>query len=60
MKRPDIFYSLTVEDIQQVATESLNRDLSDDELQKVISLVEKKMPWYDIIDESIGLSVNAS
>ena len=60
MKKSDIFYSLTVEDIQQVATESLNRDLSDDEVLKVISLVEKKIPWYDIIDESIERSVNAS
>ncbi len=59
MKNAEIFYSLTIEDIQNVAEESLQRNLSDDEVRKVIPLVEQQISWHDIIDDAIN-SVTAS
>jgi hypothetical protein len=53
MKNTNIFYALEISDIQDVAQESIQRELSEPELKKVISEVEKRMPWYDIINDSI-------
>lgn len=53
MKDSNIFYSLTVEDIQTVAEESLERRLSFEEIQKVLSIVETKIPWFDLVDTAI-------
>ncbi len=54
MKNAEIFYSLTIEDIQNVAEESLQRHLSDDEVHKVIPLVEQQISWHAIIDDAIN------
>lgn len=53
MTDSNIFYVLTIEDIQNVAEESLQRNLSDDEVLRVIPFVENHIPWHDIIDEAI-------
>ena len=54
MKNAEIFYSLTIEDIQNVAEESLQRNLSDEEVRKVIPFVEQQISWHDIIDDAIN------
>jgi hypothetical protein len=59
MKNDDIVYSLNVEDIQTVAIEELERELSDDELSKVIELLGERINWYEAVLSSI-LEVNAS
>ena len=53
MKSSDIFYSLTIEDLQSVAVDSLGRELSEAEILVVIPRVEERIAWYDIIDDAI-------
>ena len=53
MKDSDVFYALEVSDIQSVAEESIGRILSSEEVTLVASEVEKQMPWYDVIEDSI-------
>lgn len=60
MKAEDIFYSLTVEDIQNVAHDSVGRSLSEEEINRVIPIVEKRIAWYDIIDNAIGQALEAA
>ena len=50
----DIFYSLNIEDIQTVAIEEIDRELTDDEIEKIIDSIAEKIPWYDAITESIN------
>jgi hypothetical protein len=52
--RNDIFYSLNVEDIQTVAVEEIDRELTDDEIEKIIDSIAEKISWYDAIAESIN------
>lgn len=58
MKDSDIFYSLTIEDIQNVAVECLNRRLTRVELEAVVPGVENSIPWFEIIDFAIREKVN--
>ena len=53
MTKSNIFYALTTEDIQNVAEESLERQLTDDEVLRVIPFVENQIPWHDIINDAI-------
>ena len=56
----DIVYSLNIEDIQTVALEELDRELTDDEIEKIRDLIGEKIDWYNAIlysiIEKIGLS----
>ena len=54
MKDQEIFYSLSVGDIQTVALNSIQRQLSEREVNNVITEVEKRIAWFDIIDDSIN------
>ncbi len=49
----DIFYSLSIEDIQYVAQEELERDLNENEIEIVKDLVASKINWYDAITYAI-------
>lgn len=49
MKDSKRIYSLSVEDIQLVADEILNRKLDSNELKKVIDKLPENIPWYDSI-----------
>ncbi|QTA92177.1 hypothetical protein [Desulfonema magnum] len=49
----DIIYSLNIEDIQTVAIQEFNRELTEDEIEKVRDLIGEKINWYDPIHESI-------
>jgi hypothetical protein len=51
----DIFYSLSVEDIQQVANEELNRALSDQEIKSVKEEISESIDWYGIISNVINM-----
>ncbi|HXI22567.1 MAG TPA: hypothetical protein VNG71_01750 [Pyrinomonadaceae bacterium] len=59
MKDEDIIYSLAIEDIQNVAKESLGRNLSEDEVKTVVQVVENRIPWYEIIDDAITESIRS-
>lgn len=50
-------YRLTVEDIQQVAKDEYGRELTNDEIEKLIEPIEDRISWYDIIDEAINYTL---
>ena len=49
----EIVYSLNIEDIQTVATQEIERELTDDEIEKKKDSIAEKIPWYDAIAEAI-------
>jgi hypothetical protein len=54
MNSTHIWYSLNVADIQDVADTNLDRELTDDELQKVIATAEQHIPYADTIWNAIA------
>jgi hypothetical protein len=50
----EIIYSLNIEDIQTVATEELERELSDEELNLVIDELPGFIDWHGAISFTIG------
>jgi len=48
-----IIYQITVEDLQKVAHDDLNRTLTDDEINLLEEKIEDSIDWYDIISMSI-------
>jgi hypothetical protein len=53
-----IIYSLNIDDIQNVAQQDLERELTPAEIQLVIEKIKAKMPWFDIISDSISEVLN--
>lgn len=53
MNHKEVVYSLNIEDIQTVAVQEFNRELTDDEIEKVKDSIGKRINWYDIIYFSI-------
>lgn len=49
----ETIYRLTIEDVQTVALEIFDRELSDDEINRITDLIAEKIPWYDAIAEAI-------
>ncbi len=49
----DIFYSLNIEDIQFVAQEELERNLTEKEIETVKDLAASQINWYDAIANAI-------
>jgi hypothetical protein len=49
-----VIYSLTVEDLQAVALEVLERELSKDEIAKVEEKLGDHIKWFDAIELAIG------
>ncbi len=60
MKNSDNFYSLNIEDIQNVAQDCLGRDLTDREVAAVIPEIEKRIEWYDAICDSIVQKIGSN
>lgn len=54
MKNNKTVYSLTVKDIQTVASQEIERNLSYEEIQKIIETIAEKINWYDAIADSIN------
>lgn len=53
MTKDTVIYQLTVEDIQTVAEEYLDRKLNMREVKKVIAKVGNYISWYDAIENAI-------
>lgn len=53
MKSETIIYSLTVEDIQTVAKEVINRELTESEINILIDPIGDRMTWFDAIEGAI-------
>lgn len=54
MDNNKIVYSLIIEDIQTVANEELDRNLSSDEITKICEILPEKINWYAAIADSIA------
>jgi len=52
--RNKVFYSLNTDDIQRVAMDEIDRELTEIEINEIIGAIEDKLPWY----EAISLSIN--
>ena len=53
MKNNKIIYSLNVEDIQTVANQEIERNLSSEEIGKIRETIAEKINWYNAIADSI-------
>jgi hypothetical protein len=54
MRNNKIIYKIVIEDIQNVALETLDRTLTDEEINKIIDPIVEKIPWYDAIQDVIS------
>jgi len=52
--RNDVVYSLNIEDIQTIAIQEIDRELTDAEIENVKDLICEKINWYDAILNSIN------
>lgn len=52
--KDEIIYSINIEDIQTVAVNELERELSDIETEKIKHLIGEKISWYDAIADTIN------
>jgi len=48
-----VFYSLNEEDIQNVALQEIERNLSDTEIENIKELIAFNINWYDAIANAI-------
>jgi hypothetical protein len=53
MKKNEVFYELCVDDIQEVAEEKLDRELTPEEIKYVEDHVGDYISWYDAISYTI-------
>ncbi len=55
-----VVYHLTIEDLQNVSIEYLNRNLSEKEISLVTEKLGDCIDWYDAIQNSIILALKLS
>jgi hypothetical protein len=53
MKTDTIIYALTIEDIQNVANQELDRNLTLKEIKSIEDTISEKINWYNAISDSI-------
>ncbi len=46
-------YQLTTEDVQTVAQQEIERELTPEEIENIKDTIAEKIPWYDAISDSI-------
>lgn len=49
----EIIYSLNIQDIQTVAEENFGRELTNEEIKKILDPIADRIPWYDAIYDAI-------
>lgn len=54
INKNEIIYSINIEDIQKVATSVLERELTNNEINKIKDLIGEKIYWYDAIADTIN------
>ena len=57
MKSSKIIYLLNVEDIQTVALQEIERNLSPEEIEKIKKSIPDKINWYNAIANSINENI---
>ncbi len=60
MRNKSVIYSLSVEDIQTVALQELERNLSTNEIEMIKKVIAEKINWYDAILNSINEKIMPS
>lgn len=58
--RSKIIYSLNEEDIQTVALQEVERNLSSQEIEKIKNSIAEKINWYDVIADAINEKINTN
>lgn len=53
-------YQLTIEDIQNVARQELERELSVQEIDLIRNRIAERIRWYDVIADSLSEIVVAN
>lgn len=53
-KKSEIIYSLDVSDVQTVALEEIDRELTKKEIESILDSIANKIPWFDAIADSIN------
>jgi hypothetical protein len=53
-----ILYQLTTEDLQNVANEALNRDLTADEIARIESKLGDYLNWHEALHAAINDNIN--
>ncbi len=48
-----VFYSLNYGDIQTVAMDSIERELTLEEITRIEDIIAENVNWYDAIDDAI-------
>ena len=51
--KEEIIYSINTTDLQTVAQEVLNRELSENEIMQLKELVPERIKWFEAIEASI-------
>ena len=52
-EKNEMIYTVSIEDIQQVAEENFGRKLTSKEIKKILDPIADRIPWYDAIYEAI-------
>jgi|CXWL01.1.fsa_nt_gi hypothetical protein len=52
-KKAELIYYINEVDIQEVANQEIERDLSFEEIEMIRNRIAEKIDWYSIIAESI-------
>ncbi len=58
-KRSKIIYSLTIEDIQMVAEQEIDRELTIEEIKQIEDSIAEKINWYEAIADTILQNIRA-
>lgn len=53
-----IIYELTVQDIQTVANQELERNLTNNEIERIIDVIAENISWYEVISSAIEEKIN--
>ena len=58
MKPDKAVYRLTIEDVQNVANQELERNLTTNEIESIKEIIADKINWYDAIADAISEKIN--
>lgn len=53
----NVFYYLTIEDIQTVSNQEIGRELSTQEIESIKEEIVKRINWYESIADSIAMNL---
>lgn len=56
----EVIYSLNVEDIQSVALQEIDRDLTSEEIENLKDSIADNINWYDAIAFAISQTVDSN